>query len=232
MRKTIIGCVSGAALVLALAACSTSSSSPAAAISHPAGAATHIVPIQLHGGLRVAPVASTNAQWYTQVSGALGQVQDDLTSIRADINSPVLTVDGAQLAQDAQAALNTEIDPAPVDNADFVTAMNDYVAAGNDYSGYNDSGAQNIGQANQEVAAAQAAIKSFNAAQQIQRSRPGCVGSSHRAAKPPRLRPGPGLPAAAAACTPGRAPVASSRWSSTRRPRPTGTPASSRRPAR
>ena len=91
------------------------------------------------------PVASTNAEWYAQVSGALGQVQDDLTSIQADANSPNLTVDGAQLAQDAQAVLDTETDPAPIDNADFVTAMNDYVAAGNDYSGFNDSGMPQFG---------------------------------------------------------------------------------------
>jgi hypothetical protein len=147
MRKTIIGCVSGAALGLPLAACGASSSSPAAAISQPAGVAP-LSPVSC-SVVCVNPVASTNAQWYAQVSGALGQVQDDLTSIQADLNSPALTVDGTQLAQDAQAALSTETDPAPVDNADFVTAMNDYIAAGNDYSGYRSSGQQNIPQANQ-----------------------------------------------------------------------------------
>ena len=100
MRKTIIGCVSGAAFVLALAACSTSSSSPAAAISHPAGAAA---PSATNCTVDcVTPVASTDAQWYAQVSGALGQVQQDLASIQADVGTPNLTVDGAQLAQDAR----------------------------------------------------------------------------------------------------------------------------------
>ena len=158
-----IGCVSGAALVLALAACSTSSSSPAAAISHPAGAAA---PSATNCTVDcVTPVASTDAQWYAQVSGALGQVHQDLVSIQADASTPNLTVDGAQLAQDAQAALNTEIDPAPVDNADFVAAMNDYIAAGNDYAGTNDSGTQDVSQAAQEVSAGNAAVRSFNAAQ-------------------------------------------------------------------
>lgn len=158
-----IGCVSGAALVLALAACSTSSSSPAAAVRHPAGAAA---PSAANCTVDcVTPVASTDAQWYAQVSGALGQVHQDLVSIQADAGTPNLTVDGAQLAQDAQAALNTEIDPAPVDNADFVAAMNDYIGAGNDYAGTNDSGTQDVSQAAQEVSAGNAAVRSFNAAQ-------------------------------------------------------------------
>jgi hypothetical protein len=168
MRGMVLG-LAIPTVFAALAACGSSSSAPAATIHSPAGA----VPASSAGATSEAnctvdcvnPVASTNAEWYAQVSGALGQVQDDLTSIQADANSPDLTVDGAQLAQDAQAALDTETDPAPIDNADFVTAMNDYVAAGNDYSGFNDSGTQNAAQAAQEVAAAQAAINSFNAAQ-------------------------------------------------------------------
>jgi hypothetical protein len=188
MRKTILGCVSGAALGLALAACGASSSSPAAAISQPAGVAPPSP--SSCSVVCVNPVASTNAQWYAQVSGALGQVQDDLTSIQADMNSPALTVDGTQLAQDAQAALSTETDPAPVDNADFVTAMNDYIAAGNDYSGYSSSGQQNIPQANQEVSAAQAAVRSFNAAQQSSAATPATSGP---ATTPAAFAPGSGF---------------------------------------
>lgn len=42
--------------------------------------------------------------------------------------------------------------------------MNSYIAAGNDYSGDNSSGQQNVAQADQEVAAGNAALKSFEAA--------------------------------------------------------------------
>ena len=56
MRKTIIGCVSGAALVLALAACSTSSFSPAAASSPAVG--THSAPAS---SAPAAPAATTPA---------------------------------------------------------------------------------------------------------------------------------------------------------------------------
>jgi hypothetical protein len=112
------------------------------------------------------PVASGAALWAAQVQAPLQQVSEDLSQIASDesSNPANLIVDGANLTGDAQAVLNDETDPAPVDNSDFVAAMNDYIAAGNDYSGDNSSGQQNVAQADQEVAAGNAALKSFEAA--------------------------------------------------------------------
>jgi hypothetical protein len=114
----------------------------------------------------VDPIASGENGWAAQVQAPLQQVSQDLSQIASDesSNPSYLTVDGANLTGDAQAVLNDEIDPAPVDNSDFVAAMNDYIAAGNDYSGDNSSGQQNVTQADQEVAAGTAALKSFEAA--------------------------------------------------------------------
>jgi hypothetical protein len=114
----------------------------------------------------VDPIASGESGWAAQVQAPLQQVSQDLSQIASDesSNPANLTVDGANLTGDAQAVLNDEIDPAPVDNSDFVAAMNDYIAAGNDYSGDNSSGQQNVTQADQEVAAGTAALKSFEAA--------------------------------------------------------------------
>ncbi len=114
----------------------------------------------------VNPIASGESGWLAQVQGALQNVQQDLAQISSDESSDPesLSLDGANLASDAQAVLNDETDPAPVDNSDFVAAMNDYIAAGNDYSGDNSSGQQNVAQANQEVAAGNAALSSFDTA--------------------------------------------------------------------
>ena len=114
----------------------------------------------------VDPIASGESGWAAQVQAPLQQVSQDLSQIASDesSNPADLTVDGANLTGDAQAVLNDEVDPAPVDNSDFVAAMNDYIAAGNDYSGDNSSGQQNVAQADQEVAAGTAALKSFEAA--------------------------------------------------------------------
>jgi hypothetical protein len=100
------------------------------------------------------------------VQSPLQQVSGDLTQISSDAgsNPANLSLDGSQLALDAQAVLNDEIDPAPVDNSDFVAAMNDYIAAGNDYSGDNSSGQQNLAQANQEIGEGGTALSSFDAA--------------------------------------------------------------------
>jgi hypothetical protein len=114
----------------------------------------------------VDPIATGESGWAAQVQAPLQEVSQDLSQIASDESSDPadLTVDGANLTGDAQAVLNDEVDPAPVDNSDFVAAMNDYIAAGNDYSGDNSSGQQNVTQADQEVAAGTAALKSFEAA--------------------------------------------------------------------
>ncbi|HEY6311488.1 MAG TPA: hypothetical protein VIY52_11895 [Streptosporangiaceae bacterium] len=80
----------------------------------------------------VDPIASGESGWLAQVQGALQNVQQDLNSISSDAsnNPDNLAVDGSQLEQDAQAALDPNYDPPPADNADWVTAMNDYVTAG------------------------------------------------------------------------------------------------------
>ena len=53
---------------------------------------------------------------------------------------------------DAQAALDPNYDPPPADNADWVAGMNDYVTAGEDYSGDNTNEQEdNPAQASQEI---------------------------------------------------------------------------------
>jgi hypothetical protein len=113
------------------------------------------------------PVATGESGWLAQVQGALQNVQQDLNSISSDTSSDPnnLAMDGAQLEGDAQAALDPNYDPPPADNADWVTAMNDYVTAGEDYSGDNiNEQDDNPAQASQEIAAGNAALASFNAA--------------------------------------------------------------------
>lgn len=108
----------------------------------------------------VNPIASGESGWLAQVQGALQNVQQDLGSISADTSSDPenLPVDGSQLEGDAQATLDPNYDPPPADNADWLTAMNDYVTAGQDYSDGNSA------QASQEITAGNAALASFNAA--------------------------------------------------------------------
>ena len=115
----------------------------------------------------VNPVASGESGWLAQVQGALRNVQQDLSSISSDSggNPEELSLDGSQLEQDAQAALDPNYDPPPADNADWETAMNDYVTAGQDYSGDNMNGqGDNPAQASEEITAGNAALASFNAA--------------------------------------------------------------------
>jgi hypothetical protein len=115
----------------------------------------------------VNPVASGESGWLAQVQGALQNVQQDLSSISSDSASDPesLSVDGAELEQDAQAALDPNDDPPPADNTDWVTAMNDYVTAGQDYSGDNmNQQDDNPAQASQEITAGNTALASFNAA--------------------------------------------------------------------
>ena len=63
-------------------------------------------------------------------------MQQDLAAISSDTsNDPDnLFLDGTNLKGDAQATLDPNYDPPPADNADWVTAMNDYVTAGEDFS--------------------------------------------------------------------------------------------------
>jgi hypothetical protein len=115
----------------------------------------------------VNPIASGESGWLAQVQGALQNVQQDLSSISSDAsdNPDNLAVDGSQLEQDAQAALDPNYDPPPADNADWVTAMNDYVTAGEDYSGDNTNEQDdNPAQANQAIGEGNSALASFNAA--------------------------------------------------------------------
>ncbi len=113
------------------------------------------------------PIASGESGWLAQVQGALQNVQQDLNAISSDAsNDPDnLSLDGSQLEGDAQAALDPNYDPPPADNADWVTAMNDYVTAGEDYSGDNTNEQDdNPAQASQEIGAGNSALASFNAA--------------------------------------------------------------------
>jgi hypothetical protein len=115
----------------------------------------------------VNPVASGESGWLAQVQGALQNVQQDLSSISSDAGSDPasLTLDGSQLEGDAQAALDPNDDPPPADNADWVTAMNAYVTAGEDFSGDNTNEQDNTAAtAMQEITAGNAALASFNAA--------------------------------------------------------------------
>ena len=113
------------------------------------------------------PVASGESGWLAQVQGALENVQQDLTTISSDAsgNPEDLTLDGSQLMGDAQATLDPNYDPPPADNADWTTAMNDYVTAGEDYSDQNMNEQDNTpAQAGQEIAVGNAALAQFNAA--------------------------------------------------------------------
>ena len=113
------------------------------------------------------PIASGESGWLAQVQGALQNVQQDLSAISSDAstNPDSLVADGSQLEGDAQAALDPNYDPPPADNADWLTAMNDYVTAGQDYSGNNTNEQDdNPAQASQEITAGNAALASFNAA--------------------------------------------------------------------
>jgi hypothetical protein len=139
------------------------STAPAAApVPTPDPAATSASPCTVDC---VNPVASGESGWLAQVQGALQNVQQDLNSISSDSsdNPDSLALDGSQLAGDAQAALDPNYDPPPADNADWTTAMNDYVAAGEDYSGDNTNEQDdNSAQASQEITAGNAALASFN----------------------------------------------------------------------
>jgi hypothetical protein len=144
------------------AAPSTAPAAPAAPTADPAATSESSCTVDC-----VDPVASGESGWLAQVQGALQSVQQDLSSISSDTsNNPEnLTLDGSQLEGDAQAALDPNYDPPPADNADWVTAMNDYVTAGEDYSGDNTNEQDNnAAQASQEITAGNAALASFNAA--------------------------------------------------------------------
>ena len=113
------------------------------------------------------PVASGESGWLAQVQGALQNVQQDLTAISSDASSDPdsLSLDGSQLEMDAQATLDPNYDPPPADNADWTTAMNDYVTAGEDYSDDNMNQQDDTpAQASQEISAGNAALASFNTA--------------------------------------------------------------------
>lgn len=113
------------------------------------------------------PIASGESGWLAQVQGALQNVQQDLNAISSDASTDPenLTLDGSQLTMDAQAALDPNYDPPPADNADWLTAMNAYVTAGEDYSDQNaNEQDDDPAQANQELTAANAALAQFNAA--------------------------------------------------------------------
>jgi hypothetical protein len=94
-------------------------------------------------------------------------VQQDLDAISSDASSDPdsLSLDGTQLEGDAQAALDPNYDPPPADNADWTAAINDYVTAGEDYSGDNTNEQDDTpAQASQEITAGNSALASFNAA--------------------------------------------------------------------
>jgi hypothetical protein len=115
----------------------------------------------------VNPVASGESGWLAQVQAPLQNLQQDLSSISADSSGAQenLTLDGAQLGMDAQAALNGNGDPPPADDADWTTAMNDYVTASEDYTDDNvNSQDDNPAAASQEITAGNSALASFNAA--------------------------------------------------------------------
>jgi hypothetical protein len=140
----------------------TPSTAPAAPAADPAATSESSCTVDC-----VDPVASGESGWLAQVQGALQSVQQDLSSISSDTSSNPenLSLDGSQLEGDAQAALDPNDDPPPADNADWVTAMNDYVTAGEDYSGDNTNEQDNnAAQASQQITAGNAALASFNAA--------------------------------------------------------------------
>ena len=113
------------------------------------------------------PIPSGESGWLAQVQGALSNVQTDLSTISSDASSNPsnLAADGSQLAADAQAALDPNDDPPPADSADWVSAMNDYITAGEDYSGDNTNAADNNNAAAaQEISDGNSALASFSAA--------------------------------------------------------------------
>jgi hypothetical protein len=115
----------------------------------------------------VNPIPSGESGWLAQVQAALQNVQQDLSDASSDVsNNPNnLAADGSQLAADAQAALDPNYDPPPTDNADWVRAMNDYITAGEDYSGDNTNAADNNNAAaGQEISDGNSALASFSAA--------------------------------------------------------------------
>jgi hypothetical protein len=174
--------------------CTGSAASPTAAAAAPAPTADPAATSESSCTVDcVDPVASGESGWLAQVQGALQNVQQDLTTISSDASSNPdnLALDGSELAQDAQAVLNDEIDPAPVDNSDFVAAMNDYIAAGNDYSGDSSSGQQNPAQANQEIGEGNTALSSFDTAN----------GGSSAAAAPSTSAPASSTPVASGTAT-------------------------------
>jgi hypothetical protein len=141
--------------------CGGAAASPTAAAAAPAPTADPAVTSESSCTMDcVNPVPSGESGWLAQVQGALENVQQDLNNISSDAsdNPDNLPVDGSQLETDAQAALDPNYDPPPADNADWVTGMNDYVTAGEDYSD-GDTAA-----ASQEIEAANSALASFNAA--------------------------------------------------------------------
>jgi hypothetical protein len=204
MKRTIAAAAMAGTAALSLAACGSSAATPAGtatipSASSPAATATSVSSCSVDC---TAPIASGTSAWLAQVQAPLQQVSDDLAQISSDASSnPAnLFLDGSQLAQDAQAVLNDEIDPAPVDNSDFVAAMNDYIAAGNDYSGDNSSGQQNPAQASQEIGQGNAALRSFQAANE---------GSTAAAAATAPASSAPASSAPAVGTTPSAAATAS-----------------------
>ena len=210
MKRTIAAVALAGTAALSLAACGGGAAAPAAApagtrapsagipsASSPAATATSVSNCSVDC---TAPIATGSSAWYGQVQAPLQQVSGDLTQISTDAsgNPANLSLDGAELAQDAQAVLNNEIDPAPVDNSDFVAAMNDYIAAGNDYSGDNSAGQQNTAQAIQEIGEGDTALNSFDAAN----------GGSSAAAAPASSAPAVAASAPAASATAPTAPAA------------------------
>jgi hypothetical protein len=148
----------------------------------------------------VDPIASGESGWLAQVQGALQNVQQDLNAISSDAsnNPDNLALDGSQLEQDAQAALDPNYDPPPADNADWATAMNDYVTAGEDYSGDNTNEQDDDpAQASQEIAAGNSALASFNAANGgVLNGTIQSLGGTQKGERRPRLWPMLSLPAA------------------------------------
>lgn len=206
MKRTIAAVALAGTAALSLAACGSGAAAPAGTVtvpsasipsaSSPAATATSVSNCTVDC---TAPIASGANAWYAQVQAPLHEVTGDLTQISSDAsgNPASLSGDGAELAQDAQAVLNEEIDPAPVDNADFAAAMNDYIAAGNDYSGDNSSGQQNTAQAIQEIGEGDTALNSFDAA----------IGGSSATTAPASSAPAVATSAPAAAATTPAAPA-------------------------
>jgi hypothetical protein len=148
--------------------CAESAASPTAAAAAPVPTADPAATSESSCTVDcVNPIATGESGWLAQVQGALQNVQQDLNNISSDSsdNPDNLTLDGSQLEGDAQAALDPNYDPPPADNADWTAAMNDYVTAGEDYSGDNMNEQDDTpAQASQEIASGNSALASFNAA--------------------------------------------------------------------